>query len=233
MIISTAQVIPLYWQTDAGAAATGKVIGDLTYKITLNGVDAGITPTLTSVATVGTWRLYTLGLTSPATAGQLVIHLEPNSGHLSYDTIADDVVLYDSDAILALITSPVIATLTSGGPSGDTTLRLVKSTYALIAFTVRDATGAVVDLSGYNAGDFSIRSQNQTTTVYSQTTGITMTAGGLVTIAVPEGAGFYAALTTGIDSVELYWDFVADQASDTAKTRCLARGRLLLLRTEQ
>jgi hypothetical protein len=112
-------------------------------------------------------------------------------------------------------------------------LRLVKSTYVPISFTVRNATGAVVDLSGYNAGDFSVRSQNQTTTTYSQTTGITMTSGGLVTIAVPENAGFYAALTTGADAVELYWDFVADESSDAAKTRCLARGRLQLLRTEQ
>jgi hypothetical protein len=233
VIISTAQVIPIYWQTDAGAAATGKVIGDLTYSITLDGVDAGITPTLTEGATVGTWRLYTLGFTSPATVGQLVISLEPDDGHLKYDTISDDVVLYSADDVLSLVTSPVIATLTSGGPSGDTTLRLVKSTYVPIAFTVRDATGAAVDLSGYNAGDFSIRSKDQTTTTYSQTTGISMTAGGLVTIAVPENASFYAALATGVDAVELYWDFVADEASDTAKTRCLARGRLQLLRTEQ
>jgi hypothetical protein len=233
MITSTAQAIPIYWQTVAGAAATGKVIGDLTYKITLNGVDAGLTATLTEGATVGSWRLYLLGFTSPATVGDIVIHLEPNDGVLSYDTITDSVVLYSADDLLALVTSPVIATLTSGGPSGDTTLRLVKSTYVPIAFTVRDATGAVVDLSAYNAGDFSIRSKDQTTTTYSQTTGITMTAGGLVTIAVPENASFYAALTTGIDGVELYWDFVADEAADTAKTRCLARGRLQLLRTEQ
>lgn len=233
MIVSTAQVIPIYWQTAAGAAATGKVIGNLTYKITLDGVDAGITPTLTDVATVGAWRLYTLNLTSPATVGDIVIHLEPNDGVLSYDTISDTVTLYSADDVLALVTSPVIATLTSGGPSGDTTLRLVKSTYVPISFTVRDATGAAVDLSGYNAGDFSIRSKDQTTTTYSQTTGIVMTAGGLVTIAVPENASFYAALTTGIDSIELYWDFVADEASDAAKTRCLARGRLQLMRTEQ
>ena len=233
MIISTAQKIPLYWQTDAGAAATGKVLTDLTYKMTLDGADAGITPTLTDVATVGNFRLYTLDFTSPATAGELVIHLETDDGHLSYDTIMDEVVLYDSDAILSLITSPVIATLTSGGPSGDTTLRLVKSTYVPIAFTVRDATGAVVDLSGYDTPDFAVKSQDGTTTVYSQTTGITMTSGGLVTIAVPENAGFYAALTAGVDGIELYWDFVADEAADNDKTRCLARGRLVLLRTEQ
>lgn len=233
MIASSAQVIPIYWQTDVGAAATGKVIGNLTCKITINGTDAGITPTLTDGATVGSWRLYTLGLTAPATVGGVVISLEPDDGQLKYDTISDEVTLYSADNVLALVTSPVIATLTSGGPSGDTVLRVVKSTYVPVAFTVRDATGAAVDLSGYNAGDFSIRSKDQTTTVYSQTTGINMTAGGLVTIAIPENASFYAALTTGVDSVELYWDFVADEASDTAKTRCLARGRLILMRTEQ
>jgi len=233
MIISTAQTIPIYWQTAAGAAATGKVIGNLTHKITINGTDAGLTATLTEGVTVGAWRLYTLGFTAPATAGVIVVHLEPNDGVLSYDTITDDVTLYSSDSVLATVTSPVIATLTSGGPSGDTTLRLVKSTYVPISFTVRDATGAVVNLSGYNAGKFSIRSKDQTTTTYSQTSGVSMTSGGLVTIAVPENASFYAALTTGNDSVELYWDFVADEAADTAKTRCLARGRMQVMRTEQ
>lgn len=233
MIVSEAQAVDIYWQTDAGAANTGKVLGDLSYAFSLDGVVTAITPTLTEGATIGTWRRYTFNFTAPATTGELIVKLDPDDGVLAYDVIADSVVQYDMDAIASLLTSPVIATLTSGGPSGDTTLRLVKSTYVPITFTVRDATGAAVDLSGYNAADFAIRSKDQTTTSYSQTSGITMTAGGLVTIAVPENASFYAALTTGIDSVELYWDFVADEASDTAKTRCLARGKLQLMRTEQ
>ena len=233
MIVSEAQAVDIYWQTDAGAANTGKVLADLSYAFSLDGVVTSITPTLTEGATTGTWRRYTFNFTAPATTGELVVKLDPDDGVLSYDTITDSVVQYDMDSIASLLTSPVIATLTSGGPSGDTTLRVVKSTYVPIAFTVRDATGAVVDLSGYDTPIFAIKSKDQTTTTYSLNSGIVMTAGGLVTIPIPEGATFYAALTTGNDSIELYWDFVANEAATASKTRCLARGKLVLMRTEQ
>jgi hypothetical protein len=233
MIVSASQVVDIYWQTDAGAPATGKALADLNYAFSLSGVVTSITPVLAEGATTGAWRRYTLTFTAPATVGQLILKMSPTAGVLAYDTIVDDVVLYSLDAIAALLSSPVIATLTSGGPSGDTQLRVVKNTYVPVSFTVRDAIGTAVDLSAYSNGRFAIKSKDQTTTTYSQTTGITMTAGGLVSIAIPEGSTFYAALTTGVDSVNLYWDFVADEAADTAKTRCLARGQLVLMRTEQ
>lgn len=232
-LISTAVKYDLYWQTDAGAANTGRVLGDLSYQFALDGTVQSITPTLTEKATVGSWRHYTLNFTTPASTGVLSTLLSTTNGILYPGVVTDRLSRYDADAIAALLRSPVVATLSGGGPVGDTLLRVVKSSYTPISFTVRDATGTAVDLSGYNNPKFAIKSKDQTTTTYSLTSGITMSAGGLVSIPVPEGATFFAALTTGVDSIELYWDFFADEAADSAKSRCLARGKLLLLRTEQ
>ena len=41
---------------------------------------------------------------------------------------------------------------------------------------------------------------------------LTLTAGGLVTIAIPETASFYALLTTGVNEISLFHSFRADQA---------------------
>ncbi len=234
MIVNTAQSIPIYWQTSAGVAATGKVVGNLTVQDNLNGAAVSVTYGLTEGSTYGAWREYFLTFTSPATTGQLAIFLQPNDGFLAYDMIQDELTANSIDEIASLISAPATSTLEVGGPSSDLLIRAVKNTYVPAMFTVRDANGNALNISGYTGLRFGVKNQAQSVT-YSQTSGITLVGGGtsgVVTVEIPENASFYSELTTGVDAVTLYWDLVGDDAGSSTKTRCLARGQLSVVRTE-
>jgi hypothetical protein len=235
VIVNTSQSIPLLWQTAAGAAATGKVVGDLTITDKLDGAAVSITYALTEGATVGAWREYTLDFTSPATAGELMIFLQPDDGFLAQDTIVDEVTVNSLDEIATLISAPATSTLEVGGPSSDLQIRAVKNTYVPAVFTVRDAVGNAVDISNYTNIRFAVKDHAQTIS-YSQTANITLIGGGtggVVLVAIPENASFYSVLGTGVDAVTLYWDLVGDEEGSASQTRCLARGQLSVVRTEQ
>lgn len=224
-------------QSAAGLPVSGLVIGDLTVSGTLNGAAASISAALTEVDTIGSWRRYRLDVVVPALSGVSVftVTAQPNSPTVYLDTlrvIDGEIEAVDLTSIYSIISAPVVSVINAGGPAGDIPLRLVKNTYVPLSFSVTDQTGAAIDLSGYDTPVFGIKSKNQTTTTYSQSSGITMTAGGLVTIAVPESATFYSALATGEDEVSLYWSFVANEAATATMTRCLARGTLSIVRTE-
>jgi hypothetical protein len=235
MIVNTAQAIPIYWQTAAGAAATGKVVGDLTIQDTLAGAAVSITYSLTEGGTTGAWREYILSFTSPATTGDLTILLQPDDGFLASDTITDTVTVNSLDEIASLIAAPATSTLEVGGPSSDLLIRAVKDTYVPVVFTVRDANGNALDISGYTDLTFAVKDQAQTIS-YSQTSGVALIgtgSGGGVGVEIPEDASFYSELGTGIDAVTLFWDLVGDSGGTSTKTRCLARGQLSVVRTEQ
>ena len=224
-------------QTYAGVAKTGLTLSDLTVSGTLNGAAASISAALTEVDTIGAWRRYKLEFVVPALSGVSIftVTAQPVSTSYYLDTLRvvdGEIEAIDLTSIYGIISAPVVSVVNAGGPAGDIPLRLVKSTYVPISFSVTDQTGAVIDLSGYDTPVFGIKSKNQTTTTYSQSSGITMTAGGLVTIAVPESASFYTALATGEDEASLYWSFVANEAATATMTRCLARGTLSVIRSE-
>lgn len=224
-------------QSAAGLPVSGLVIGDLTVSGTLNGAAASISAALTEVDTIGAWRRYRLDFVVPALSGVsvLTVTAQPNSAGVYLDTLRvvdGEIEAVDLTSIYGVISAPVVSVVNAGGPAGDIPLRLVKSTYVPLSFSATDQTGAVIDLSGYDTPVFGIKSRDQTTTTYSQTTGITMTAGGLVTIAVPESATFYTALATGSDEASLYWSFVANEAATATMKRCLARGTLSVIRSE-
>ncbi len=205
MIVNTAQSIPIYWQTSAGVAATGKVVGNLTVQDNLNGAAVSVTYGLTEGSTYVAWREYFLTFTSPATTGQLAMFLQPNDGFLAYDMIQDELTANSIDEIASLISAPATSTLEVGGPSSDLLVRAVKNTYVPAMFTVRDANGNALNISGYTGLRFGVKNQAQSVT-YSQTSGITLVGGGtsgVVTVEIPENASFYSELTTGVDAVTL------------------------------
>lgn len=225
-------------QTTAGTPASGLTLSGLTINGTLNGASASVSPALTEVDTIGFWRRYKLDVTIPALSGAVswfTVTAQPSSSAVILDTLRvleGEIEAVDLASLYDVVASPIVSVVADGGPSGDLSWRCVKSTYTVLTFTVTDQAGNVIDLSGYTVPTLGIKSQDQTTTTYTQTTGITMTVSGLVTIAIPETADFYAALTTGNDSASLYWTLVANEAGDASKTVCLARGQVTVLRSE-
>ncbi len=221
-------------QTIAGAVSAGKVLADFTIGAYQNGATASVSPAITEIGASGSWTAYKIDVTIPAGEGVLHLTYQAKSGTdvITPASHTIEIESYDLRSAVAIFAVPIVSVVNQGGPQGDIAIRLVKDTYAPITFTARDQSGTAIDLSTWTIGTFAIRSQNQTTTVYSLTAGITMSAAGLVTIPIPEAAGFYAALAAGVDEASLFWTFVANDSGDAAKTRCLARGRLTVLRTE-
>ncbi len=221
-------------RTPGGLAVAGKLAADFLVAMYLDGVPASVSPSWAEIGRNGSWQEYACGLVLPATKGQVKLTWQVVAGYDQLSPSADQFALLnnDDDALAAIIASPIVSVVNAGGPQGDIALRLVKNTYAPIAFTVRDQAGNPINLSAYNNPIFAVKNKAQTVLAYSQSSGITMSAGGLVTIGVPETASFYAQLTTGVDQISLYYTLLADEAADTAKTRCLARGPLSVVRTE-
>lgn len=219
--------------------ATGLALASFTITATLNGDVVSVSPTLTAKTSQGTWALYSLDVVTPSLSADAVNILQVNiqpvaqgAYELDIETASVELENADLGSIYAVIAAPTVAVIDGGGPAGDVSLRVIKSTYQPISFTVQDQAGNAIDLSGYNNPVFGVKSKDQTTTTYTLNTGITMSAGGLVSFAIPESATFYAALATGTDSVALYWSLVADQAATATQTRCLARGPLTIIRQE-
>lgn len=223
-------------RTPGGRPVAGKLAADFHVGMYLNGAPAAVSPSWAEIGVDGSWQEYACGLVLPATKGRVKITWQPTYPSLDQLSPTSDqfaLLNNDLDSIGSIITSPIVSVVNAGGPQGDVALRLVKNTYAPIAFTVRDQAGNPINLSGYTTPIFAVKNKAQATLAYSQSSGITMTSAGLVTIAVPEGATFYAQLTpAGTDQITLYYTLLADEAGDATKTRCLARGPLAVVRTE-
>jgi hypothetical protein len=235
VIASTAQHLTVFRQTIDGRPSTGKVSADFTVLCLLAGATAVLSVTATERGTIGNARAYDLAFTAPATVGDIGIRVVPTAGSdlIFPDLFADAVTNYSIDSLASLVATPIVSVINAGTPTSDISLRLVKDDYAPITFTVRDQSGAAIDLSGYDTPVFAVLDRAQVASRYTQTSAITMTAGGLITIEIPETAAFYALLTpAGTDSINLNFTFKANQAATATKTRTLARGTLTVLRTE-
>jgi hypothetical protein len=227
-------------RSPAGRPVADKVTADFAFGAFHNGDAAAVSPTITDLETNGTWRRYKCAVVLPATKGIFELFPRPTIGLDQVEPaggIRFDYQTADIDSVYNLLAVPIVSVVDAGGPLGDIALRCVRDTYTPIAFSVKDQAGTAIDLSGYLDPVFAVASQDQATTTYTQNTGITMLASGLVTIAIPETATFFTALpdpwntATGDEKV-LYWTLIANEGGDAAKTRCLARGRLTILRNE-
>jgi hypothetical protein len=219
-----------------GLPVTGKVTADFTVGAWLDGVVASVSASITEIGSAGPdGQAYKLAYTNPGTKGRFALRAPAASPStdIVWPEFEEEIENNDNDSLYNVLVVPVVSVVSLGGPQGDISLRVVNGDYAPVSFTVKDQSGAVVDLSGYNNAHFRVWNKLHATMVaYDQTAGITMTAGGLVTIGIPEGASFYSEWTTSEDPAIRYWQFTADQAADATKTRTLARGTITILRKE-
>lgn len=215
--------------TVADVAVTGSVTADFTLAAYVSGVLTSLTWSITEIGTGHYKLIYTL-----PTAGQLCIFFEPATGtdYIRWADLDGELELYDLTSLYGAVVRPVVQLTATGAPTGEIALSVTKSNYHSITFSVKNTDGTAVDLSAWNAWRFGVMSANQSTTIYLQTTGITASAGGVVTIVLPEGATVFAALTTGVDSIALRWSLEGDEAADATKTRTVARGAFTIVRKE-
>ncbi len=217
--------------TAAGVAVTGKVTGDFTLTAFVAGASNSPSWSITEL----TNGYYRLSVTYPSTLNDTIfdVYLAPFSGtdYLQWPDLSGGVESQDLDSIYSVAARQVVSSAVSTKNS-EIPITLIKSCYAPLVFTITDQAGNPIDLSGWNNWHFGVKSQDQTAFTYSQTSGITASALGVVTVNVPEGASFFAALTIGINSVSLYYSLEGDMASDATMTTTILRGPLYVVRKE-
>lgn len=227
-------------QTVAGAPSTGKIVSDFSIGWKKDGVTTAITTSCTEVDTVGAWREYRISVTLP-TGGPYVLH-----GRISAITGTDvvdggvfdaEMEQQDFDSLASILPVIPVAQLSAATRQADPqTLKIIANRYAPISFAVKDATGAIVDLSSYTNWRFGVWDKTHSTTFFSLTTGITGTNLGIAAWAIPETAAFFtamaAAITAGQDQIELYWDLVGDLAGVAAQSQTVLYGKLIMYRNE-
>lgn len=176
---STTLSFDVWRQTAAGAASTGKVIGDFAYAILLDGTAQAITATLTEGATSGLWRAYKMSFTTPATTGTLQAFFDVASGT---DVVAGGLVTVDLQAYNETTLAGLI--LTSQGIPGITT-------------TDPSDLGQVKSGDSYNTGTLTVPLGKLTPFGFTDLTGLTISAEARTAPNTPSSS---VALTSAIVS---------------------------------
>lgn len=232
----------------AGAAVTGLTLGSFTLTSYSRGYGAGAWSSYSASAAlveIGS-GLYSLQFSLPTSAGWWRVMLEHATHTVWNGSWEGEVETQDQDSLYGAIVQPV-ATLSTSFQLGSTvTAELVANRYRVLTIPIYDSAGvAYTNL----ATDFpsatlkiSIRSKDQTTTKWDAgpsgviTVGAgtaanfaITTAGNVLTIQIPEDAGFFAALATAADSTDLYYEVTGDLGSNAAKTQPIIRSSAMTI----
>lgn len=181
---------------------------------------------------------YRLAITTSGTAGWHEYVISSPGNYVAPDVWACWLSANDFETIFAAVVRPTATLGSTAVVASSLPLDLIANRYTPVDVSVTDQNGVALDLSGYTTWRFTVWDKTHTggTALYTLSSGITGSALGVVSWAVPEGAAFYsqitAAITAGTDSVQLYYDMVADQAGDATKSRTVFRGQLTLYRFE-
>jgi hypothetical protein len=226
----------------AGAGVTGLVLGGFTLTSYGRGYGAGAWSTYSAsgaLVEIGS-GLYSLAFTLPTSAGWWRVMLEHTTYTVWPGSWEGEVETQDQDSLYGAVVQPV-ATLSTSFQLGTTqSADLVAYRYRTLSIPIYDSSGAAYTAL---ATDFpssslriSIRSRDQTTTkwdagpsgVISTGAGTAAdfaitTVGNILTVIIPEDSGFFAALTAGLDSVDLYSEIVGDYGGAANKTQPIIR----------
>lgn len=217
----------------AGAGVTGLLTGQFTVTDIEDG--AAVALTVNNFAEIGGgWYSYDV-TTGSTTATPLTLEVtSSNAAHVMVNNIQTvELEVNDLDALAAVVVTPVAVSTVTSTPAVDTQLVLDKDRYHEVRVSIVDQNGSAIDLSGYNNWSFDVETEAQDISpAYNQTTGISGTAGGLLSLDIPETASFFAELTAGNDTVTLYYNVKADKAATATQTQNIMRGTILLRRSE-
>ncbi len=219
------------------SGTTGLTGASFTSSAYRNGASIVMTPTVAELGAGLVGTRYSVAYTLPSTPGLIDFFIAPTSTslYLVWPDLNGEVEADDFTSVKAAVVRTVATLGASGAPTNSLTLSVIKNCYHNIHFTIKDSTGAAVDLSGFNNWTFGVKNKAQTTVtgVPYALTAVTADANGLVTITVPETATVYDYLAAGEDATtDLYWSLQGDEAATASKSRVMARGAFIIQRKE-
>lgn len=219
-------------KNSAGAAVTGLVTANFTVDYYLGAT----TPTSVFTVTEISGGRYRVALTLPGTTGYFSVFITQSTNTVENGRYHGELEDADADSIYSAVIRPQSQLAGTSALASEVTININARRYKALTVSVVDQAGAVVDLSGFNNWRWNVWDKTHTGSVYTQSTGITGSAGGVVAWAVAENAAFNSFMDTAIiagdSTVTLYYDMLADRAATASQTEAVFRGQLVLTRWE-
>lgn len=223
-------------KTTAGVLTDGLASGTFTVTTYLDGASVAASYTITGIGG-GTGR-YKVTLTSPVTLGWWQIYIT-NSGYVVENGIwLSELEQQDNDSLYALVAAPAVTATSAARVGASYALTMNARRRAVVTMSIVDQAGVAVDLSGYNNFRFTVWDSTHSggSAFYTLSSGITGGALGVLSFTVPESAAFFSQMDTAIaagqNTLDLYYDVIADAAATATNTECIVRGVLTLTRWE-
>ncbi len=218
---------------NGGAPVTGLVTANFAVAYYL---DATTPSAAFTVTEIGSGR-YRVALTMPATIGYLTLFITSVAGYtVQNGRYWGQLEAQDLTSLYAVVVRPVAQLTGASALASEVQLNLNANRYKTLTVTVVDQNGVPVDLSGYTNWRFSVWDQKHLASIYLLNSGITGSALGVVSWAIPENATFFsqidAAIAQGNNTLVLYYDMIADAGGVAADTSCIFRGTVVLTRYE-
>lgn len=218
-----------------GVGVAGLVTADFTVTAYRNGAVVSLTKAFTSLGS----GKYKFDYTLPSQTGIIDIFIVPATGSnvIWPGQFSEHVATQDLDSI-ASVNRPTAVLAATTAVGSEFPIDVFDDTYNPIEWTITEADRVtLVDLTGWNNFKFGVQNDDQSVEggylPYQQTTGITGDASGNLAVVIPDAAAFYAALRAAdLPQRVLWYTASGDQASDAAKTRVLAWGKITVRRRE-
>lgn len=216
---------PFFKVTDAaGVAVTGLVTANFTFlayqcATTESAPTAWTHGAVVSEAGNG-W--YMVELAPPAAAGSWIFEVLPVSAahFLSRSVWGGELEGVDLDGIYseAILPRAVVGQTSSAQLGTQVQLELVARRYRDVSLVITSDGVTPLPLDTYTNWAIGFRSTDQTTVKQDITTGITGSIAGVLAFSIAEDHALWAALATGVNSISLLWDVVADLGGVSTKT---------------
>ncbi len=221
---------------DGSTAVPSKITADFTPLAYKDGVLFALTHSYTWLA----GAKYRFAYTLPSTKGLVDIFHAPATGtDLVHPTNLSGYVSRNDIDSVAAVNRPSAIAAASAGIGQDFPLTLVWNTYDEVEATIFESDLVTpVDLSAWNTWQFEVNNLDhsvETALPALISSGITADVNGLVSIIIPENAALYTPMTAAFvqSGKQLRYTLTGNQGGDAAKTRCVLRGSLTIVRREK
>ena len=222
-------------KTTAGVVTDGLAasVAAVTY---LDG--ASVAPTVSVTGIGGGTGRYKVAFTTPVTLGWWQAFITCPGYVVEGGLWMAELEQQDNDSLYALVAAPAVSSLSAARIGAEYNLTMNARRRAAVTMTVKDAAGAVIDLSGYSNYRFTVWDSTHSggSAFYTLSSGITGSALGVLAFTVPETAAFFSqmdtAITAGQNTVDVYYDVIADAGGVAANTETIVRGIITLTRWE-